>query len=57
MYYKNSTFLNSINFDRISEDGKPFIFHNAFNLATKKIELFSNRQPKNLRSNLMASRP
>ena len=46
MYYKNSTFLNSINFDRISEDSKPFIFHNAFNLATKKIELFSNRQPK-----------
>ncbi|MGA7452318.1 MAG: patatin-like phospholipase family protein [Rhodoplanes sp.] len=49
MYYKNSTFLNSINFDRISEDNKPFIFHNAFNLATKKIELFSNRQPKKAR--------
>jgi predicted acylesterase/phospholipase RssA len=46
MYYKNSTFLNSINFDRIKDSGKPFIFHNAFNLATKKIELFSNRQPK-----------
>jgi predicted acylesterase/phospholipase RssA len=46
MYYKNSTFLNSINFDRINDPGKPFIFHNAFNLATKKIELFSNRQPK-----------
>jgi predicted acylesterase/phospholipase RssA len=46
MYYKNSTFLNSIDFKRIKEDGKPFIFHNAFNLATKKIELFSNRQPK-----------
>jgi hypothetical protein len=46
MYYKNSTFLNSINVDRINDPGKPFIFHNAFNLATKKIELFSNRQPK-----------
>lgn len=49
MYYKNSTFLNSINFERINEDTKPFIFHNAFNLATKKIELFSNRQPKKTR--------
>jgi predicted acylesterase/phospholipase RssA len=43
MYYKNSTFLNSIDFERIKEPGKPFIFHNAFNLATKKIELFANR--------------
>jgi hypothetical protein len=49
MHYKNSTFLNSINFDRISEDGKPFIFHNAFNLATKKIELFANRKTSKLK--------
>ena len=49
MYYKNSTFLNSIDFDRLKDNGKPFIFHNAFNLATKKIELFSNRQPPKAR--------
>ena len=49
MYYKNSTFLNSIDFDRLKDNGKPFIFHNAFNLATKKIELFSNRQPTKTR--------
>ncbi len=45
MYYKNSTFLNAIDFKRINEDDKPFIFHNAFNLATKQIELFANRDP------------
>jgi predicted acylesterase/phospholipase RssA len=43
MYYKNSTFLNSIDFERLREPSKPFIFHNAFNLATRKIELFANR--------------
>jgi predicted acylesterase/phospholipase RssA len=57
MYYKNSTFLNSINFDRISEDNKPFIFHNAFNLAKKKVELFANRQPKKARLKFDGVRP
>ena len=52
MYY-NSTFLNSIDFERIKEPDKPFIFHNAFNLATKKVELFANRMldPPKLKSN------
>jgi uncharacterized protein (DUF433 family) len=45
MYYKDSTFLNSIKFKKLADNDKPFIFHNAFNLSTKKIELFSNRQP------------
>jgi uncharacterized protein (DUF433 family) len=45
MYYKNSTFLKAINFEKLREKDKPFIFHNAFNLATKKIELFANRMP------------
>lgn len=45
MYYKNSTFLNAIDFERIKGEDKPFIFHNAFNLATKQIELFANRMP------------
>jgi predicted acylesterase/phospholipase RssA len=45
MYYKNSTFLKAINFEKLREEDKPFIFHNAFNLATKKIELFANRMP------------
>ncbi|MGZ8367282.1 MAG: hypothetical protein ACXWVK_00890 [Rhodoplanes sp.] len=51
MYYKNSIFLNAINFKRIKGEDKPFIFHNAFNLATKQIELFANREPEH-RANL-----
>ncbi|MGZ9081469.1 MAG: patatin-like phospholipase family protein [Rhodoplanes sp.] len=51
MYYKNSTFLNAIDFKRIKGEDKPFIFHNAFNLATKQIELFANREPEH-RANL-----
>ena len=45
IYYKNSTFMKAIDFERLRDDGKPFIYHNAFNLATKRIELFANRMP------------
>ena len=43
IYYEDSSFLKSINFDALSKPGKPFIFHNAFNLNTKQIQLFANR--------------
>jgi predicted acylesterase/phospholipase RssA len=45
IYYKDSSFLRSIRFERLSEPDKPFIYYNAFNLDTKEIDLFSNRQP------------
>lgn len=45
MYYKNSSFLKSIKFEELRKPDKPFIFHNAFNLSTKKVELFANRTP------------
>ena len=45
MYYKNSSFLKSIDFEKLKDKDKPFIFHNAFNLSTKRIELFANRMP------------
>jgi predicted acylesterase/phospholipase RssA len=45
VYYKDSSFLQSIKFDRLREDDKPFIYFNAFNLDTKEINLFANRQP------------
>ena len=43
-YYEDSSFLKSIKFDDLSKPGKPFIFHNAFNLNSKQIQLFANRQ-------------
>lgn len=43
IYYKDSSFLQSIKFDRLREHDKPFIYYNAFNLDTKEINLFSNR--------------
>jgi predicted acylesterase/phospholipase RssA len=45
IYYKDSSFLQSIKFERLREDDKPFIYFNAFNLDMKEINLFSNRQP------------
>lgn len=43
IYYPDSSFLKAINFGRLAEDGKPFIFHNAWNLSKQKLELFSSR--------------
>lgn len=45
MYYKDSSFIKSIRFDRLRQDHKPFIYYNAFNLDTKEVNLFSNRPP------------
>jgi len=43
IYYENSSFLKSINFSALEEPGKPFIYHNAYNLDSRKLQLFANR--------------
>jgi predicted acylesterase/phospholipase RssA len=44
LYYPNSKFLDNIKFDRLYEDNKPFIFHNAWNLSKQELVLFANRK-------------
>jgi predicted acylesterase/phospholipase RssA len=41
--YPDSEFMKGINFEELKKDGKPFIFHNAWNLDRQKLALFSNR--------------
>jgi len=41
--YPHSQFMKSINFEELKKSGKPFIFHNAWNLDEHKLALFSNR--------------
>jgi predicted acylesterase/phospholipase RssA len=43
LYYPDSSFLNNINFDKLKDDEKPFIYHNAWNLTHQKLVLFANR--------------
>ena len=45
LLYPDSRFLKDIRFEKLSEPGKPYIFHNAWNLSKQKLELFSNRDP------------
>ena len=45
IHYPESSFMKAIKFERLFEDGKPFIFHNAWNISKQRLELFSN-QPK-----------
>ena len=42
IYYPDSSFLKSINFNRLREEGRPFIYHNAWNLDRQKMFQFSN---------------
>jgi predicted acylesterase/phospholipase RssA len=41
--YPDSEFMNSINFERLRDDDKPIIFHNAWNLDDQRLALFCNR--------------
>jgi predicted acylesterase/phospholipase RssA len=41
--YPHSQFMKNINFEELGKPGKPFIFHNAWNLDDHKLALFSNR--------------
>jgi len=43
MYYPKGTFLEAIKFKNLYRDDKPFIYHNAWNLSRKRLQLFSNR--------------
>jgi predicted acylesterase/phospholipase RssA len=45
IHYPGSAFLNAIDFAEIEKEGKPYLFHNAWNLSRQKLELFSNRDP------------
>jgi predicted acylesterase/phospholipase RssA len=45
--YPDSEFMKGINFEELKKPGKPFIFHNAWNLNEQKLALFSNREMKN----------
>jgi predicted acylesterase/phospholipase RssA len=44
--YPDSEFMKSINFAELTKNGKPHIFHNAWNLDERKLAFFSNRQMK-----------
>lgn len=43
IYYPESSFMRAIKFNRLYDKGKPFIFHNAWNITKKKLDLFSNQ--------------
>jgi predicted acylesterase/phospholipase RssA len=47
IYYPNSNFLKSINFDNLKNKSreKRYIYHNAWNLDDQKLELFANDVP------------
>lgn len=48
--YPDSEFMRKIRFDRLSGQGKPLIFHNAWNLDTQELAFFANQRierPKN----------
>jgi predicted acylesterase/phospholipase RssA len=44
IYYPDSNFMNAIKFEKLNEDGKPYIYHNAWNLTKKTLALFSNKK-------------
>jgi predicted acylesterase/phospholipase RssA len=43
LYYPDSSFLNNIDFHKLTDDDKPFIYHNAWNLRQQELVLFANR--------------
>jgi predicted acylesterase/phospholipase RssA len=55
LYYSDSKFLKDIKFKELADKPdkpgepknpkKPYIFHNAWNLSTQELQLFSNRDP------------
>ena len=44
LYYPDSKFLKNIKFDRLYEEKKPFICHNAWNLSKQELVLFANQE-------------
>jgi len=43
IYYPNSSFLKSLNFDNLRRSGRPFMYHNAWNVTRHRLDLFANR--------------
>jgi predicted acylesterase/phospholipase RssA len=43
IHWPESSFMKDIKFDRLYEKGKPFIFHNAWNITKQSLDLFSNQ--------------
>jgi predicted acylesterase/phospholipase RssA len=43
LHYADSSFLNDIDFDKLKDPEKPFIYFNAWNLTQQKLVLFANR--------------
>ncbi|OIQ97863.1 patatin-like phospholipase [mine drainage metagenome] len=46
IYYPDSAFLRQLNFENLYKESKPFIYHNAYNLTKKRLELFANKPMK-----------
>ncbi len=44
IYYKDSSFLESIDFPMLKKASAPEIYHNAWNLVTQSMQLFSNKR-------------
>jgi predicted acylesterase/phospholipase RssA len=42
IYYKDSSFLNSLRFDNLEKPGRPYMYHNAWNITRHRLDLFSN---------------
>jgi len=45
IYYPDSSFLKKIKFSKL-DTAEPYIYHNAFNLTTPNIQLFSNKKDR-----------
>ena len=43
IYYPDDALFNSIRFERLYEEGRPHLLHNAWNLSQQKLQLFSNK--------------
>ena len=46
VFYPDSAFLQQIDFDKLSEPGRPVLYHNSYNLTDQRLELFSNKDPR-----------
>jgi predicted acylesterase/phospholipase RssA len=44
IYYPDSTFIKNIKFEKLYEEGKPYLFHNAWNLSKQELQFFSNKR-------------
>jgi len=43
IFYPDSSFLRSLDFDRLNGPEKPFLYYNAYNITQERLELFANK--------------